>query len=71
MIQIQIEFEEVWLSHYWLAYSIVYRKALQAGSPGKNQVGPDRKKYSLLKDKYFWEDSSIHYLCSKIFEYAE
>ena len=33
-------------------------------------VGPDRKKYSLLKDKSFREDSSIHYLRSKIFEYV-
>ena len=32
---------------------------------------PDRKKHSLLKDKYFREDSSIHYLHSKIFEYAQ
>ena len=32
---------------------------------------PDWKKYSLVKDKYFCEDSSIHYLRSKIFEYAQ
>ena len=24
---------------------------------------PDRKKYSLLRDKHFCEDSRIHYLC--------
>ena len=32
---------------------------------------PDRKKWSLLKDKYFSKDSSIRYLCSKILEYAQ
>ena len=32
---------------------------------------PDRKKYSLLKDKYFCKDNSIRYLHSKIFEYAQ
>ena len=26
---------------------------------------PGRKKYSLLRDKYFREDSRIHYFCSK------
>ena len=35
------------------------------------QNKPDRKKYSLLKDKYFCEDSSIRYLRSKIFEYGQ
>ena len=34
-------------------------------------LDPDRKKYSLLKDKYFCEDSSMRYLLSKIFEYAQ
>ena len=34
-----------------------------------SQIG--RKKYSLLKDKYFREDSSIHYLRSKVFEYVQ
>ena len=34
-------------------------------------INPDRKKYFLLKDKYFCKDSSSHYLRSKIFEYTQ
>ena len=44
--------------------SMIYIKIFTYGEEGQ---GPDREK----NDKYFCEDSSICYLYSKIFEYAQ